>query len=812
MSVDEEHPSFSQKRKKRHSLGAVLKSPAGERRKTMLFLGENDDEAEKEMRRQKRKSHAPPPEAKGAADSKGQEKKVVVNKEQMGLVYEECIKLATAGKINSKNTWQLKLIDYMQDMVRSENSENSEADLPALTSTNFTRASCTLDASVQIYSSRVDAVHKDTFKVLGGLSNTDNLPESDTEQAEGASTEVLKKKKKKKLLGSTLEQNVESLNVQIDTNVPPDPLFQKMSASFDEGGAHGLLLNSLLVYNGCKLPFDSAEACQEDPDDCPDLDSEDEEEEEEEPDQEPEAVNAENAPSLKLNMEELKQNNDLSELSAMLREICGSEPAALELCPGLERFAKKKEAILSGADAAEADAAEAKEDAGLAEDLAQAIAVEEANYQREQDLRQAEHKLAADNADDNADDGDHGGGAEWDEWGEDNAEQLPVRPQAFSTVSTQLEEQPSAALGYLEDALEPMLKHWAGTTNWALMRRKKTGADKLKRGAKREKKEMEQLNFLDLTAVPEEAFAPPTRAKNTLTEATLNKQSAESDSKNLLPEDYQYKPRHLQTLFLKKAVVCMRKLATTAQESTSAQNAAAISPEVVIIQQDRPDTAAAVVGEAQLEFEQGLGQEMHQGEETNMEAGGGDDDWSDYEDNEQSTQPAAALQPEAEKAENKAAWQRRKTMSGLELLDAPGMVAKVDIGFAKVSKKVDVRALKKTLWDGIATNAHKAPKAAPSPKQAQPAPVSFQQSISSLEAMNNKDLSQVSVAYCFICLLHLANEEELFLQPRWSEDTVQQNLPKEDLATRPELNSARALQPPPQSLQEIGDFDVFVKN
>lgn len=32
-----------------------------------------------------------------------------------------------------------------------------------------------------------------------------------------------------------------------------------MSAQFDEGGAKGLLLNSLSVYSGCKLVFDSSD-------------------------------------------------------------------------------------------------------------------------------------------------------------------------------------------------------------------------------------------------------------------------------------------------------------------------------------------------------------------------------------------------------------------------------------------------------------------------------------------------------------------------------------------------------------------------
>lgn len=38
-----------------------------------------------------------------------------------------------------------------------------------------------------------------------------------------------------------------------------DPLLQKTSAQFDEGGAKGLLLNSLSIFQDCEIVFDSWE-------------------------------------------------------------------------------------------------------------------------------------------------------------------------------------------------------------------------------------------------------------------------------------------------------------------------------------------------------------------------------------------------------------------------------------------------------------------------------------------------------------------------------------------------------------------------
>ena len=83
----------------------------------------------------------------------------------------QCLKLASENKITPQNTWALNLIEHMPELIK----ENGEQ-------TNFQRASVTLDAGVKIYSYRVDSVHTETFKILGGLgraSNTADEPEGE---------------------------------------------------------------------------------------------------------------------------------------------------------------------------------------------------------------------------------------------------------------------------------------------------------------------------------------------------------------------------------------------------------------------------------------------------------------------------------------------------------------------------------------------------------------------------------------------------------------------------------------------------------
>ena len=72
-----------------------------------------------------------------------------------------------------KNAFGLHLIDYMKDLLKESNKDES--------ATNFQVASCTLDAGVKIYAYRVDSVHSEAYKVLGSLGRAVNNPDGITD-------------------------------------------------------------------------------------------------------------------------------------------------------------------------------------------------------------------------------------------------------------------------------------------------------------------------------------------------------------------------------------------------------------------------------------------------------------------------------------------------------------------------------------------------------------------------------------------------------------------------------------------------------
>ncbi|KAK3160964.1 hypothetical protein QOZ80_1BG0069490 [Eleusine coracana subsp. coracana] len=227
-------------------------------------LGSNDDQLERARARAaaraasvRRRSLAASLAAPSVAPQHN-----LLNRDEVMDLFHNCIKLASENKINQKNTWELGLIDHLSEIIQAGEEEDDE--------TNFQKASCTLEAGVKIYSLRVDSVHSEAYKVLGGINRAGRGDEDDVEtgaNAEPSQDEGISKKDADRRISpsSTLESSFEALNVKkFDVAFTVDPLYHQTTAQFDEGGAKGLLLYNLGVYGSCRVLFDSFEA----PDKC----------------------------------------------------------------------------------------------------------------------------------------------------------------------------------------------------------------------------------------------------------------------------------------------------------------------------------------------------------------------------------------------------------------------------------------------------------------------------------------------------------------------------------------------------------------
>lgn len=208
----------------------------------------------------------------------------VQSQEYLSEMYHHAIRLNAENKINAGNSWKLQLIDNIdkflvddeegndgteikvKDTLTSKlvrrNKENNKSDEKRV---NFTKASCTLDASVKIYSYRVDDVHLSSYKVLANLNRTDGGAKKIYSEKENDINKEKHKEIQKNVTTrehikvETLESNPTYLNMaKHDKAYDIDPIFHKMSQKFDEGGAKGLLLVNLgIATDSCRIVLDS---------------------------------------------------------------------------------------------------------------------------------------------------------------------------------------------------------------------------------------------------------------------------------------------------------------------------------------------------------------------------------------------------------------------------------------------------------------------------------------------------------------------------------------------------------------------------
>ncbi|NXP09967.1 CND2 protein, partial [Thinocorus orbignyianus] len=217
----------------------------------------NDDERERQQRRRSRIQLSSTDSPLGRASPRSPKHRVSPRQAeewkpslpqwtnaQISDHYCTCIKLSAENKITTKNAFGLHLIDYMGQILKQKDSEM----------TNFTVAADTLNASAKIYAVRVDVIHADVYKVLGGLgrdlSPTKNMDSSEGGDSSNPEAVVKRVQTKKKHSFKTIEQNLNNINVsEAGRKCETDPVFQKSAASFDECSTAGVFLTGLRTQN-----------------------------------------------------------------------------------------------------------------------------------------------------------------------------------------------------------------------------------------------------------------------------------------------------------------------------------------------------------------------------------------------------------------------------------------------------------------------------------------------------------------------------------------------------------------------------------
>ncbi|KAI1827958.1 condensin complex subunit 2/barren [Xylaria intraflava] len=702
--------------------------------------------------------------------------------------FEEWMKMATDNKINATNSWNFALIDYFHDMSLLKDGDG----------VNFQRASCTLDGCVKIYTSRVDSVATETGKLLSGLADSNSKKKGKDGDGEGEESEeeeidedgnVVRRKTKKRQRSSeaTLAPSFASLQLKkFDMEFAVDPLFKKASADFDEGGAKGLLLNHLMIDGQGRIVFDSSDDSNDKsaegikPRRREDVTADEEGELGEEGDTVADLpAEAEDEEDIEIDIGALgiKFFPDLSLLDEQ------------DICPSLKTFDLGNPSgsldipFLRAPEAGEEDE---DTDAPGGTGNKSGIFIDEDSPMDFDDMtamggfdvafgeggeawaREAalEPQMRPYNI--GLDDGMVGGeGAEGLD--DENADYIVSMNRTKNNDKAHED-----ILGYFDQALQ---KNWAGPEHWRI--RKIKDANKPDTATRpRKEKEPFEIDF----ASPLDGKLSETIHTQASSNAiiSLPKKDWKSKTRNLLPDDKHFNSKQLLSLFLKpRARMSSRRNRFSSKIGTSGhgqqENIHAADMDEAFWAQKEPLQSQ----EEDNALPQGDYDANFFDDEMPLPGGGMlDDDDDEFADARDHFSPSAEAPPTGTLGIT-AMLDGGMTMGGFgtQLVTSTRRLRPEYVQYARVAKKVDVRRLKEELWKGLAL-----PEAAeqdpdrsrlptpPSaeeevPNQRDESPLKFTEVMNNLKSVYPKTvMDDISTSFCFICLLHLANEKGLVIE------------------------------------------------
>ncbi|WVF69854.1 hypothetical protein IAT40_004635 [Kwoniella sp. CBS 6097] len=673
----------------------------------------------------------------------------VVSMEVMSTNFEEWMKLATDNKITANNTWNFALIDYFADLTLLRNG-------PDDSSINFQKASCTLDGCVKIWTSRVDSVATETGKLLSGLAGGNAAADDEDGNVEGDDEEGGEPKATRKTTSrseATLAKSFTQLQVKkFDLEFTVDPLFKKTCADFDEGGAMGLLMNHLSVDGKGRVVFDAGDA------------GVDEDEEEEDPEEEEEMVDLDRLRDFVPSLEAINDRNISDTLSAFRFSSDPDQAPDFTTLLGLkdtydddepQGVFDDDEYDTFGQPAGDGQVHDffGNEDY----DMGPAGGFDDAGSMGGDDLEAAEAYGGGSGG------AGYGGGLAMAAPGEHLGPFDPRRQAGHGelVVAFGAGDDEEGMFDYFDKGFG---KTWAGAEHWKLRKVSKkdsatpAGVSGDAGKAPKAAKTPFTIDFASASTTATSSktlFAPASKSSITLPSSKSSRSAKKSGAGKrkeewLLPDDMHFSSRQLLRLFLKpKFSLRMRRNGHTVR---MAENPNGEIDENFWAQAAADRADAGVNGEG-MDFDS---------QPAPFESQFFHDDGDDgYVDDALDASDPSGMGMGMDEADD--LWQATQDQ---ELRKSRPET----VHFAKKAKRVDVKRLKDDIWTGLkslipAEKDETSEDDADIPTTPVEEVKTFDSIITSLRSTYpTEKMSEISTSFCFICLLHLANEEGLKIE------------------------------------------------
>lgn len=675
------------------------------------------------------------------------------NKSTIMSNFEEWIKLSTDNKITLKNSWLFALIDYFHDLNVIKDGENI----------NFQRASATLDGCVKIYLSRVESAASETGKLLSGLATKKGQleleaasgDENDSEQEDGdGGAEKKKERRINRIVESTLVP-FESIQIQkLDQELAIDPLFKKALADFDEGGAKSLLLNTLNIDSTGRVVFDATTNSTTNVSGKL-------------TDKEPETDIVHNG-ATPMSIDEAVV--DVSKLQNILFGN-GQDLNSLSLCPSIKELKEvlsdvnKAKSVLGDVNNRFMADSQLENEAGVVETPAA--------YPDLEDDVDLDLNMGADYDFDQDDECNDNGNDAINAADTTLTHALDLGNLSLDEGVTTEKVMDQDLMAYFDDKMKT---NWRGPEHWRISMLKEVrrqdeprvskGSTPQAEGApKRKKKESVAIDFFaedDNHDFIEDMFVKPRN------QYLISKKPDERKSNDLhiLPDDLQFNSQRLVNLFIKptKTIVTFsrkKKMVGTDLETVNDEGNRTYTDERFFAEK-------YVEREKEREEEERqekLAVSFHMAEMDDYD----NDNFGGIDFNDALGDANVSLVHEEDKKED----------SGSQLVARKARPEYVN--FSRVAKRVDVKLLKDNLWKTIKTEDDEKEKqkendAAITEGETPIAPVRekhFKEIVGSIGSMYRpEEKKDLSTSFCFICLLHLANEHGLSIEANEKHDDL----------------------------------------
>lgn len=733
--------------------------------------------------------------------------------------FEEWMKMATDNKINAANSWNFALIDYFHDMSLlkegdSVNFQKASCTLDGCVKIYTSRVDSVATETGKLLSGLADSGSKQKNQAEG-----DEEDGGEGEEGGDVGEDGLKRRAKRKVdcicndiagtkaiqaqrsSEATLVPSFTSLQLKkFELEFSVDPLFKKASADFDEGGAKGLLLNHLSIDASGRIVFDSSDDAGDATVECDSIRKEIDA-----------LLEDENAlvsiPETQGSLARLQEFEvDVNALGSRFFPNLATLDNQ-DICPSLKNFdlggpagsldipflkapddwRQEKENAKSGRPGDKSgifldddNAAGFDDDDGI---LASFTAGGEAGFGEggEAWANGAAIDLQAGVKDEEFDTG--GGFENKAEAAASGDLDIEGGQYVISLRHNKAEGYHQDILNYFDNALQ---KNWAGPEHWRIRRMKDMTKATGQAPSKRKEKAPFEVDFVSTLSPPlAELIYTPASSNATI---SMPKTQWKSKTRNLLPDDKHFNSYQLLQLFLKPKA----RMGPRRSGFDYAQGRNTVKKEMPESEIDEAFWARKENAMDQLKDEpQGnYDADFFQDDGVAFPGGGPDDD-DDFADARESFSPGfegdvAVSSPDA--AGIVTSQEVNQGAFGTQLVTQSRRLRPEYVQYARVAKKVDVRRLKEEMWRGIgfenviahpvfsreqsdqalmisAKGAASRESLPSEPPQKQDGEVlQFTSIMNNLQQVYPKQvMADISTSYCFICLLHLANEKGLRL-------------------------------------------------